>query len=84
VKSTVEIGGPEQFRLDELARRALAAFHDPRQVIADPHARYYGIQVSERTLLPGADARLGATRFEAWLTQATKSAATAGGRTGIN
>ena len=42
---TVEIGGPEKFRLDELARRALAAFHDPREVISDSHSRYYGIQV---------------------------------------
>src|SRR5207248_347054 len=50
VNGTIEIGGPEKFRLDELARRALAAFHDPREVISDPHGRYYGIQVSERTL----------------------------------
>lgn len=78
-KGTVEIGGPEQFRLDELARRALAAFHDRREVITDPHARYYGIQVSERTLIPGSDARLGATRFEDWLTQATRQAAKARG-----
>jgi uncharacterized protein YbjT (DUF2867 family) len=72
VRGTVEIGGPEKFRLEELARRALAALHDPREVISDPHARYYGIQVSERTLLPGNDARLGETRFEAWLNQSTK------------
>jgi uncharacterized protein YbjT (DUF2867 family) len=80
VKRTIEIGGPEIFRLDEIARRALAAFHDPRKVISDPHARYYGIQVSERALVPGDDARLGATRFEDWLTQATKPVAKAGGK----
>ncbi len=67
VKCTVEIGGPEQFRLDELARRDLAARQDPREVISDPHARYYGIQVSERALVPDAKARLGETRFEDWL-----------------
>ena len=63
----VEIGGPEKFRLDELIRRDLAARHDPREVIADSHARYYGIAVSERSLVPNDDARLGATRFEDWL-----------------
>lgn len=63
----VEIGGPEKFRLDELIRRDLAARHDPREVVADSHARYYGIAVSERSLVPNDDARLGATRFEDWL-----------------
>lgn len=65
----VEIGGPEQFRLDELVRKAFVAWKDPREVIADPHARYYGITVSEKTLIPGNDARLGETTFETWLTQ---------------
>ena len=74
VNATVEIGGPEQFRLDELARRDLAARNDPREVISDPHARYYGIEVSERTLVPNNDARLGETRFEDWLNQSTKQA----------
>jgi uncharacterized protein YbjT (DUF2867 family) len=69
LNGTVEIGGPEKFRLDELIRRDLAARKDPRQVVADPEARYYGIKVSETTLLPGIDARLGDTRFETWLSQ---------------
>jgi len=69
VNGTVEIGGPEQFRLDELARQFLAARHDPRQVISDQHGRYYGIEVNERSLLPETSARLGETRFETWLTQ---------------
>jgi uncharacterized protein YbjT (DUF2867 family) len=72
VKGTVEIAGPEQFRLDELARRDLAARKDPREVISDPHALYYGIEVGEKTLLPGGDARLGATRFQDWLSESTK------------
>jgi uncharacterized protein YbjT (DUF2867 family) len=72
VKGTVEIGGPEQFRLDELVRRDLAAFQDPREVVSDPHGRYYGIQLSERSLVPGNDARLGETRFEDWLSRAAK------------
>src|SRR6201987_200201 len=74
VNGIVEIGGPEQFRLDELVRRRLASLNDPREVIADPNARYSGAKISERTLVPGNNARLGETRFENWLAQ---SAATA-------
>ena len=71
VNGTVEVGGPEQFRLDELVRRGLAARKDPREVVTDPHARYYGVELSERTLVPGDDARLGETHFETWLSQPT-------------
>jgi uncharacterized protein YbjT (DUF2867 family) len=46
VNGIVEIGGPEQFRLDELVRRRLAALTDPREVIADPHARYASAAVA--------------------------------------
>jgi uncharacterized protein YbjT (DUF2867 family) len=73
VNGTVEIAGPETFRLDELIRRDLAARKDPREVISDPHARYYGIAVAERTLLPNDDAKLGETRFENWLSHSTKA-----------
>ena len=69
IKGTLEIGGPEQFRLDEFVRKGLAASKDPREVVADPHARYYGIAVKERTLVPEDDAKLGKTRFEDWLAQ---------------
>jgi uncharacterized protein YbjT (DUF2867 family) len=71
VNGTVEIGGPEQFRLYELVQRGLAARKDPREVVADPHARYYGVELSERTLVPGDDAQLGETRFEDWLSRST-------------
>jgi uncharacterized protein YbjT (DUF2867 family) len=74
VNGTVEIGGPEQFHLDEVVRRDLAARKDPREVITDPQARYYGIKVSERSLVPGGGARLGNTRFEDWLKQSAKEA----------
>jgi len=74
VNGTVEIGGPEQSRLDELVRRCLAALQDPREVITDPNAGYYGIPVSDRTLVPDKDARLGETRFEDWLKQAVDQA----------
>ena len=69
VNGTVEIGGPEQFRLDELVRRHLAQLNDPREVITDPHALYSGAELGERTLVPGKDARLGQTRFETWVMQ---------------
>ena len=68
---TVEVGGPEQFRLDGLIREVLAARSDPREVIADPQARYFGIAPQERTLLPGDDARLGPTHFADWFTATT-------------
>ena len=71
VNGTVEVAGPEQFRLDELIRRRLSAHNDPREVVADPQARYFGAKLSERTLVPGDDARLGETRFEDWLGQPT-------------
>src|SRR5215475_5078129 len=69
VNGIVEIGGPEQFRVDELVRERLAALKDPREVVADPEARYSGAKLSLRTLVPEKTARLGETRFETWLTQ---------------
>jgi uncharacterized protein YbjT (DUF2867 family) len=67
VNGVVEIGGPEKFRLDELVRQGLAAHQDAREVVADPNARYYGVELNERTLLPGDGARLGETRFADWI-----------------
>jgi len=75
VNGMVEIGGPEKFRLDELVRKYLAANKDSREVVTDPKARYYGIEVSEKTLVPDDGARLGETRFETWLTQSSAKAA---------
>jgi len=69
VNGTVEIGGPEQFRLDELVQRRLVTLKDPHEVVADPNARYSGAKIGEKTLVPGNNARLGETRFESWLTQ---------------
>jgi uncharacterized protein YbjT (DUF2867 family) len=69
LNDTLEVGGPETFRLDELVRVGLRAVNDPRKVIVDPNARYFGARLRERTLVPGEDARLGKIRFEDWLTQ---------------
>jgi uncharacterized protein YbjT (DUF2867 family) len=65
----VEVGGPEKFRLDELIRQALAASKDPREVVADPQGRYYGMAMKERTLVPEDDATREKLRFEDWLKQ---------------
>jgi uncharacterized protein YbjT (DUF2867 family) len=63
---TVEVAGPEELRMDEFIRDALATRNDPREVVTDPHARYFGIELGERTLLPGADATLFETRYGDW------------------
>jgi uncharacterized protein YbjT (DUF2867 family) len=65
----VEVGGPQQFRFDEFVRLGLDAYHDVREVVADPHARYFGAELSERALVPGDDARLGEIRFNEWLSR---------------
>ena len=67
LNGTVEIGGPEPFYLDGLVQRVLGAHSDPRQVIADPHARYFGTELTERSLVAGDEAELGEIRFEDWL-----------------
>ena len=69
LNDTVELAGPEAFRLDELARRLLSANGDPRRVTADLHARYFGAELEERSLTAGDDARIAPTRFEDWLSR---------------
>jgi uncharacterized protein YbjT (DUF2867 family) len=69
LNGTIELGGPESFTLDDAIRQILEFDHDPRKVIADSAAPYYGVRVSDRTLVPAAGARLGATRLDWWLTQ---------------
>jgi uncharacterized protein YbjT (DUF2867 family) len=69
INGTIEIAGPEQFGLDELIRKGLSVREDPREVVADPEARYYGARLEERVLLPGADALILDPRFEDWLVQ---------------
>ncbi|SFJ33960.1 Uncharacterized conserved protein YbjT, contains NAD(P)-binding and DUF2867 domains [Phyllobacterium sp. CL33Tsu] len=64
---TVEIGGPERFGLDEIARVQLAADEDRREVIRDDRARYYGVELNDDTLLPLKGSRLGSLRYGDWL-----------------
>jgi uncharacterized protein YbjT (DUF2867 family) len=69
VNGTVEVAGPQQFRFDELIRQGLGARNDPREVVVDPHARYFGAELAERALIPAGEARLGDIRFQDWLSQ---------------
>lgn len=67
INGTIELAGPERFRLDELIRRYLSVIRDPRQVITDPDARYFGAKLEERSLIPDDNPRIGSFRFEHWL-----------------
>ena len=67
VNGVLEVAGPERFEFDVLIRRFLAASKDPRVVLSDPSARYFGAPLGETTLVPGADASLGEIRFEDWV-----------------
>jgi uncharacterized protein YbjT (DUF2867 family) len=69
VNSTVEVAGPEQFRFDEFIRQGLRARNDTREVVSDPHARYFGAELDEHSLVPGAGARPGEMHFDQWLAQ---------------
>jgi uncharacterized protein YbjT (DUF2867 family) len=72
----VELGGPEEFRLDELVRRVLSARNDARQVTVDIHARYFGAELNYFSLTPGGNARIAPTGFEEWLGQSVAKQAT--------
>ena len=67
LNGTVEIGGPEPFYLDGSIQRVLGAQNDSREVIADPHAPYFGAELSKRSLVPGDEAELGEIRFDEWI-----------------
>jgi uncharacterized protein YbjT (DUF2867 family) len=66
VNGIVEVAGPEQFGLDELVSRSLTLDGDPRRVVTDPDARYFGALLQERTLVPDPGALTFPTRFEDW------------------
>jgi uncharacterized protein YbjT (DUF2867 family) len=66
----IELAGPERIGLDEIVRRYLRSRNDPRKVVADIHARYFGTELDDRSLTPGAGPQIGTTTFEAWLSRA--------------
>jgi uncharacterized protein YbjT (DUF2867 family) len=74
LNGTLELAGPEPIRMDELVRRYLTAKGDPREVTTDAQARYYGIEVNDRSLSPGDRPRLGPTRFADWLRESVGQA----------
>lgn len=74
VRGITEIGGPEAFLLPDLIRTALTARGDTREVVADPKAQYWGIDIDERTLCPGEGATLFDTRFEDWILEVAAKA----------
>jgi len=65
----IELAGPELFSFDDLVRRYLQAKHDPRPVIADVHARYFGVELNDKSLTPGDDPQIGATTFDVWFSR---------------
>jgi uncharacterized protein YbjT (DUF2867 family) len=73
INGTIELAGPEPIRMDELVRRFLTVNEDPRTVTTDAQARYYGVEVNDQSLTPGANPRLGSTRFDDWLSASAKS-----------
>ena len=68
VNGTVEVAGPEPFYIDELVGKVLAFDKDPRPVVVDPDALYFGVKLTDKSLVPETNARLGSTRFDWWLT----------------
>lgn len=65
------VGGPDRFPLDELGRKFLATRDDNRQVIADVHARYFGSELNDQSLVTDDNPRIGATRFQNWLSRSS-------------
>lgn len=70
VNGIVEVGGPERFRIDDLVRRVMQSSGDAREVITDAHARYFGAELDDQSLVASPGARVGAKRFEDWLKEA--------------
>jgi uncharacterized protein YbjT (DUF2867 family) len=71
VNGMIEVAGPDQFRQDELVRQFLSATGDPREVITDDTAGYFGIKVNDQSLVPEDNARLGSTHYREWLKRST-------------
>ena len=75
INGTIEVAGPERVRLAELVQQFLIAKHDDRKVVPDIHARYFGAELNDRSLVPGDNARIAPTHFEDWLAESSRAAA---------
>jgi uncharacterized protein YbjT (DUF2867 family) len=84
VNGIVEVAGPEQLHLNEFVHQGLRFYNDPRTIVVDPGAGYFGVEVDERTLVPGNNARLSPTRFETWLIESAKPMTSADRRSGVD
>jgi uncharacterized protein YbjT (DUF2867 family) len=73
VNGTVEVGGPERLRFEQFISRGLGFKKDKRKVVAEPHARYFGTELQEESLVTLGKARIGETRFDAWLGRSNAS-----------
>ena len=69
---TVQIAGPERFPLNELIKIFLEETKDPRKVIIDTNALYFGVEIEDKSLLPGKNALIGKTKFRDWLRKQNK------------
>jgi len=67
LNATVEVAGPERYRMSELVQRVLRAVGDVRDVTTDAHARYFGAELTDQSLVAGSNARIGSKRFDDWL-----------------
>ena len=74
VNDIVEVAGPQRIRLSELVQRLLSAKHDARKVVTDAHARYFGAELNDQSLIPGDNPRIAPTGFDEWLSQVGKAA----------
>jgi uncharacterized protein YbjT (DUF2867 family) len=73
VNGTIQIAGPDRLRLNQLVGRFLSATRDPRDVVTDTQALYFGVKLNDRSLIPGDNPRIGAVHFEDWLSEASSS-----------
>jgi len=78
VNDTIEIAGPDRMPMSALVARYLRDINDPRQVVTDPDARYFGGRIDDRSLVPGDHPRLGRIRLEDWVEQSKASQPGAG------
>jgi uncharacterized protein YbjT (DUF2867 family) len=67
INGVVEVAGPEPLPMDEAVAKVLGAAGDPRQVVGDPHAEYFGTELNNESLVPDAGPRLTSTSFDDWL-----------------
>ena len=75
INGMIEVAGPDRIRQDELVRQYLSATGDPRKVIIDVNAGYFGIEVNDQSLVPGDNPRLGPTHYKDWLNRTAKGSA---------